>query len=248
MRPPAGGRVLGSVIGSHHRKIEPLGVLVVEPRDSLAVRLQEQLERLGHRVLGLARDGREAVEAALRLRPGLVLMESTLPQVDGVDVAREIVAAEPVPIVLLTRYAGAELVRRAKDAGVVAYVTSTNQRQLKSAIDAALERFREFCILRNESSNVSDALATRRLVDRAKRLVATRLKLSESEAFRHILGQTVRTRRRVRETARTFIQAEEALAHPDFTRALLQIFHAIRPDLSQGRGSQGARTTRASRR
>lgn len=241
MRRPAGGHVLALVIGSDHQDVEPLGVLVVEPRDSLAVRLKERLERLGHRVLGMARDGREAVEAALRLRPGLVLLDSRLPRVDGIDVARAIVSAEPVPIVLLTDYAGAELVRRAKDAGVVAYLTSTDQRQLKSAIDAALERFREFRIIRNESSTVSDALAARKLVDNAKRRVATRLKLSESEAFRHILGHTARTRRRVHETARTLIRAEEALTHPNVARALLLIFRAIGEDLSPRRGSPGAR-------
>jgi len=48
--------------------VEGLRVLVVEPKDSLAARLKDQLESLGHRVLGLAKDGREAVAAAHRLR------------------------------------------------------------------------------------------------------------------------------------------------------------------------------------
>src|SRR2546430_5733667 len=103
------------------RSAERLGVLVVEPRELVAARLKAQLERLGHLVLGRARDGEEAIAAAQRLHPSLVLMETALPGLDGVSTARAIVTERPVPVILLAGYVGAELVRRAREAGVVAY-------------------------------------------------------------------------------------------------------------------------------
>src|SRR2546427_6739873 len=106
------------------RSAERLGVLVVEPRELVAARLKAQLEKLGHRVLGRARDGREAIAAAQRLHPSLVLMETALPGLDGISTARAIVTDRPVPVILLTGYVGAELVRRAKEAGVGAYLTA----------------------------------------------------------------------------------------------------------------------------
>ena len=215
----------------NRRGTEGLGILVVEPKDYVAARLKQQLERLGHRVLGLARDGREAVAAAQRLQPNLVLMETTLPGPDGISTAKAIVADQPVPVILLTGYAGAELVRRARDAGVVAYLTSLDQKQLISAIDVALERFGEFRILRQEGSDPSEALVTRRLVDQAKKVLIARRGLSEAEAFRHILERKLNTHRSLRDTARTILGAEEVLARPDFARSLQLIFQAVRQSL-----------------
>src|SRR2546428_13083834 len=103
-----------------HRSAEPLGVLVVEHRDLVAARLKAQLERLGHRVLGLARDGWEAVAAAQKLRPNLVLMQTGLPGLDGVHTARAIVSDRPGPVILLVGYAGAQLGRRASERATAA--------------------------------------------------------------------------------------------------------------------------------
>src|SRR5882724_3452311 len=152
-----------------HRSAERLRVLVVEHKDLVAARLKAQLERLGHLVLGQARDGREALSAAQTLDPGLILMETKLPGSDGIATARAIVAERPVPVILLTDYASAEFVRRAKDAGVVAYLTAVEQRRLRSAIEVALERFGELRLLRREASDPSETQATRRLVDSAKK-------------------------------------------------------------------------------
>jgi AmiR/NasT family two-component response regulator len=207
-----------------------LGVLVVEPKELVAARLKAQLERLGHHVLGLARDGWEAVAAAERLQPSLILMETKLPGLDGIAAARAIVTDRPVPVILLTGYAGAELVRRAQEAGVVAYLTSVDERRLLSAIEVALERFGESRILRMEGTDPSEALATRRLVDRAKKVLITRLGLSQAEAFRHILGRKQSTRRGLRETAWTIIQAEEVFSRLDFPHCLELVFHTIRRD------------------
>lgn len=221
---------------------------MVEPKDFVAARLKEQLERLGHRVLGLARDGREAVAAAQRLQPNLVLMETTLPGLDGISTAKAIVADQPVPVILLTGYAGAEFVRRARAAGVVAYLTSVDQRQLISAIDVALERFGEFRILGREGSDPSEAPATRGLVDHAKKVLIARLGLSEAEAFRHILERKLTTRRSLRDTARTILGAEEVVARPDFARSLQLIFHAVRRDLRPRRPAGSDRFAALSRR
>jgi len=233
---------------SDYRGAEPLRILVVEPKEFVAARLKDQLERLGHRVLGLARDGQEAVVAAQRLQPNLVLMETTLPGLDGISTAKAIVADQPVPVILLTGYAGAELVRRAREAGVVAYLTSVDRRPLISAIEIALERFGEFRILRREGSDPSEALATRRLVDHAKKVLIARLGLSEAEAFRHILERKLDTGRSLRDTARTILGAEEVLARPDFARSLEEIFRTVRGNLRPRRPAESDRVAALRRR
>src|SRR2546427_6526273 len=142
---------------SDYRGAEPLRIRVVEPKEFVATRLKDQLERLGHRVLGLARDGREAVVAAQRLQPNLVLMETTLPGLDGISTAKAIIADQPVPVILLTGYVGAELVRRAREAGVVAYLTSVDREPLVSALGNAPEGLREFPAPPGEGRDPGDA-------------------------------------------------------------------------------------------
>lgn len=230
---PATRSTLTSMLSelSDRRSAGQLGVLVVEPKDVLAARLKEQLERLGHRVLTRVRDGREALAAAQRLQPNLILMETELPGLNGIDAARAIVADQAVPVILLTGYAGAELVRRAKEAGVVAYLTSVDQRRLVSAIEVALERVGELRVLRRERSDPSDVLATRRLVERAKKVLITRLGLSEDEAFLRVLTRAQSTRRSLRETAWIIIDADELLPRLDVVSTLRLIFQTVRPHL-----------------
>jgi len=71
---------------------------------------------------------------------------------------------------------------------------------------------------------------TGRLVDRAKKVLMARLGLSEAGAFQHILERKQSTRRSLRETTWTIIEAEEVLSRHDFARCLETIFNALRPN------------------
>jgi len=105
-----------------------------------------------------------------------------------------------------------------------------DERRLLSAIDVALERFGELRILRREGRDLSEALATRRLVDHAKKMLITRLRVSEAEAFLHILARKLSTRRSLCETAWTIIEADGVLTRLDFAHCLRLIFDVVRQD------------------
>lgn len=229
-------RRLLTFVTPDRRVAERLTVLLVEPKDLVAARLRQLLERLGHRVLQRARDGREAIAAARALRPDLVLIERLLlPELDGIETARVIAVDEPVPIILLTGYAGAELVRQAADAGIVAFLTVIDQPRLCATISAALVRDAELRALRMEGRDPIEARAARRLVDRAKRALIVRRGLSEAEAFREIQERERRTRWTLPETALAVIGAEEILADPGFARTIWRIVDSIQPLLASAR-------------
>ena len=226
----SGGRrvcLLASMI-SDRPAVERLRVLVVEPKDLVAARLTQLFERLGHLVLERTRDGREAIAAARALRPDLILIERLLPGLDGIETARVIAADGPVPIVLLSSYAGAELVRQAADAGVVAFLTVLDQPRLRAAIADALERDAELRALCKDGRDLIQARAARRLVDRAKNALIVRLGLSEAEAFRQLQERERRTRWTLLETALAVI-GEEILAGPDFSRTIRRIVDTLHP-------------------
>ncbi len=192
--------------------VRNLKVLVVEDEGIVAAGLKGQLEDIGHQVVGLAKDGPEAVGLATNLQPDLIIMDIRIPGMDGIEAAQTILLKSAIPIVLLTAYADEDFVRRAAEAGTMAYLLKpVGGAQLRSAIEVALARFRELDALRQEVSDLKEALDTRKVVEQAKGVLMKRLKLSEAEAFRRMQQKSRRTRANLREVASTILKAEEVL-------------------------------------
>jgi DNA-binding NarL/FixJ family response regulator len=89
-------------------------------------------------VVGHATDGREAVELAARARPDVILMDISMPVMDGVEATREIVGRDGAPSILMLTGSNARAdVDRARKAGAVGYVTK--DRIAAELIDAIVE-------------------------------------------------------------------------------------------------------------
>src|SRR5918992_721105 len=85
---------------------------------------------------------------------------------------------------MLTAYGQAELVSRAVEAGVFGYLVKPfREGDLLPAIEAARARHAELEALREEAESLAEALATRKVVERAKGLLMEREGLTEQEAF-----------------------------------------------------------------
>ena len=117
-------------------------VLIVDDHalvaESLALALDDHA---GIAVVGRASSSMEAVETALRLVPDVVVLDHGLPDRDGVDTARALVAAQPgVRIVMLTGSGALNLARRASEAGCLGFVTKDRATsELVAAIRASAE-------------------------------------------------------------------------------------------------------------
>ena len=85
-----------------------------------------------YEIAGTAVDGRALVEAALRLKPDLIVVDITMPQLNGIDAARQIKASLPgIKLLFVTMHSSSAYVKAALDAGGTGYV-------LKSAIGEEL--------------------------------------------------------------------------------------------------------------
>ncbi len=128
----------------------PLRILVAEDETIIRMDLRSLLEAQGHDVVE-ARDGIEAVEFARELEPDLAIMDVKMPRLDGIEAAQRIRAERPLPIVMLTAFGESELVRRAVDAGVFAYLVKPFREQdVLPAIETAFARHGELLRARRE--------------------------------------------------------------------------------------------------
>ena len=107
-----------------------------------------------------------------------------MPKVAGIVAARRILDERPIPIVMVTAYGEDELVSRAVEAGVFGYLVKPfRESDLLPAIATARARHEELAALREEAESLSEALAARKAIERAKGLLMEREGLTEQEAF-----------------------------------------------------------------
>lgn len=100
-------------------------VLIVEDDEDSRYLMRLELERLGYLVVE-AEDGEKAVEVAEREQPDIILMDLSLPVLDGIAAAHKIRSAEGfngVPVIAVTAHQETDFREGAKAAGFAAYVT-----------------------------------------------------------------------------------------------------------------------------
>jgi PAS domain S-box-containing protein len=159
---------------------QPVKVLIVDDVDLVVEWIQGQLEQLGYQVIDVAVDGLQAIDSTKRLHPDVIVTDINLPKLDGLEVARRIRKECPTPVVVLTPYDSPELVARAGDVGVGAYVLKPSSAdELDRAIIISRARFEDLMALHRVNAALEREVAER---ERAE------AKLSEKEArFKYIM-------------------------------------------------------------
>lgn len=186
-----------------------LRVLIAEDEGFVAAGLQAQLKASGHQVVGLARDGEEAVALAEALLPDLILMDIRLPRLDGLEAAHRVLQGRRVPIIFVSAYSNAALAQEASAVGGLAYlVKPVNQQDLLPAIEVALGRFREAEALRQSVQQLEQAIELRKRVEQAKGILMRRLHLTEPEAMRRLQQRSRQTRKPLGKVAEEVIEAD----------------------------------------
>ena len=186
-------------------------IVIADDEPLIRIDLRENLEGLGYDVVGEAADGKHAVELARKLRPDIMIMDIKMPEMDGIAALRILTEENIAPVLLLTAYGEGDLVQQASDAGAVAYLVKPyRQSDLQPAVEVALARFSELRTLRAELSDVREALAVRKLVERAKGLLMETQGLKEAEAFRKIQKLSMDTRKSMKDIAEAILLAHQA--------------------------------------
>ena len=116
-------------------------ILVVDDHEMFRDGIRRLLERNGFNVIGEAGDGREAMAAVSELSPDLVVMDISMPNVDGITATRDIVASSPdTRVIALSIHGGRRFVENMLQAGAAGYILKDSApKQLVEAVHSVLK-------------------------------------------------------------------------------------------------------------
>ena len=159
-------------------------VFLADDQAVIRMGLRAMLTDAGHAVVGTATNGKAAVAQAMTTKPDIIILDIKMPEMDGLEAARQIMAQRPTPIVMLTAYSQRELIERAKAAAVFAYLVKPIREELLTpTLELALARFKEWQKLRQEVDDLQKSLEARDTVEQAKRILIESEGLTERQAF-----------------------------------------------------------------
>lgn len=186
-------------------------VLIAEDNPKTRLFLKNQLELLGYQVEAVS-NGQAAVDMVSEIDPTLVIMDVKMPEMDGIDAARNISAKKTIPIILITGLSSDEMATKAIESGVFAYlVKPVTKKQLEPAIKLAMARYDEFKSLKVEVDDLKEAIETRKLVERAKGILMKRCNITEEDAFKLLQTHSQKENKKMREIAETIVSASKLI-------------------------------------
>lgn len=120
--------------------MEKLNIFIVEDESIVAKDIQNSLTKLGYNVVGMANNGKDAVEKIIEMKPDLVLMDIMIKgNMTGIEVSEKIKERINIPVIFLTAYADEGTLSRAKITEPYGYILKPfKEIDLHSTIEMAV--------------------------------------------------------------------------------------------------------------
>lgn len=178
-------------------------VVIVDDHEPSRTALRAAVLTARGTVVGEATSGTEGAGLVRRVEPDVAIFAAGLPDGDGVMAAVEVSAL--CPVVLFTSHTDEALVDRAREGGIMAYLGKPlRPAEVIPTLDLAVARFDETQTLRRR-------LEERKIIERAKGSLMSRLGLSEDEAFRRLRRAAMDSRRTMAEVGRALLLSESVV-------------------------------------
>lgn len=132
-------------------------VVIAEDDYLVSKEISRAVKKIGHEVVAEVSTGEEAIEKTCELDPDVVLMDIQMPGMDGLQASKDIQVRCPTPVVVLTAYESQDLVERASDTGVGAYLTKPpNPLEVERAITISMARHSDMMTCRELYEKLSE--------------------------------------------------------------------------------------------
>lgn len=162
-------------------------VLIVDDESLIRMDLRDIIESCGHEVVAEGTNGVEALALCKKHKPDIILMDVKMPELDGIEAARQIGFHHEAPVVLLTSYSQQDLIDKARDSGVYGYlIKPLREEQLVPTLEMALGRFKSDAQLREKMAELEQSLEDRKIIQKGTGILMELYSISEVEAYNRI--------------------------------------------------------------
>ena len=183
-------------------------VVVAEDESIIRMDLVESLAAAGFDVVGQAGDGETALALIRGLIPDVALLDIQMPEMDGLQVAEQVLEEGICPVVMVTAFSQQALIARATEAGALGYLVKPVQpTDLLPAIAVARAGFAQLQELRGRVQDLEEQLAARKVIERAKAHLQERFQLDEPSAFRWLQKAAMDQRTSMRAVAESLLRS-----------------------------------------
>ena len=189
-------------------------ILIIDNNPERAISLVEILEASRYNVSAPLRLQKDVVDQVSRLEPDIILIGVDFPGQTVLDWVTALHEGYPCPIVMFSRDERSQTIQAATRAGVSAYaVGKLTGARVKTIIEAAVARFCEFQALQQELEKTKINLAERKIIERAKEMVAQQRGCNEAQAYQILRKMAMNRRRRLAEISQDILSAAEVLTN-----------------------------------
>ena len=162
-------------------------VLIVDDESLIRMDLRDIIESSGHEVVAEGTNGVEAIKLCKEYKPDIVLMDVKMPELDGIEAARQIGFHHEAPVVLLTSYSQQDLINKARESGVYGYlIKPVREEQLVPTLEMALGRYHSDAELREKMAELEQSLEDRKIIQKGTGILMELYSISEEEAYNRI--------------------------------------------------------------
>lgn len=162
-------------------------VLIVDDVSLIRMDLRDIIESCGHEVVAEGTNGVEALALCKKHKPDIILMDVKMPELDGIEAARQIGFHHEAPVVLLTSYSQQDLIDKARDSGVYGYlIKPVREEQLVPTLEMALGRYKSDAQLREKMAELEQSLEDRKIIQKGTGILMELYSISEVEAYNRI--------------------------------------------------------------
>ena len=162
-------------------------VLIVDDESLIRMDLRDIIESCGHEVVAEGTNGVEALALCKKHKPDIILMDVKMPELDGIEAARQIGFHHEAPVVLLTSYSQQDLIDKARDSGVYGYlIKPVREEQLVPTLEMSLGRYKSDAQLREKMAELEQSLEDRKIIQKGTGILMELYSISEVEAYNRI--------------------------------------------------------------
>ncbi len=189
-------------------------ILIIDNNPERANSLIQILEARRYKVAAPVRLQEDLTEQVTQIKPDIILIGVDFPGQTILSWIASLHESYPCPTVMFSRDERSKTIQAATRAGVSAYaVGKLTGARVKTIIEAAVARFYEFQALQQELEKTKTNLAERKIIERAKELVAQQRGCNESQAYQILRKMAMNRRKRLAEISEDVLSVAEALTN-----------------------------------